>query len=286
MFLTFSIFCFLVFTFCFPCFLLQRLGQSTLARFLLFMAGLKLFLATVAALLTAGVLLNPCCKNLAEPQHRSSVPGYVGRGHRVQEHYQIHAQRLQGYYESLLAALKADAPDLLPLLEVPKPRQHGYQIVPKIIAGTRSSEERPGVRSSWYSWPWTDELIDSESKNIAGVEAELHGASALNLGARRRVYEKLARTYSQLLAGQQNVDAHIQYNRLWQAAIATDRSGYDRQTVLHDAVLERQALLDALNAPDNTGFIQTDQCRAKCGRDEKWPSRARQATGAGHPRRN
>ena len=215
------------------------------------MTALKLLLAATVGLITAGALLKPCCKSRAEPQ-RPLAPNYVQRGDRVQERYQIYSQRLEGYFESLRAALEADAPDLLPLLEVPKPPQHGYQIVPEIVAGAPLSEDPPRARSSWYSWPWTEKLIDGELRKIAGIEAELHTAWTRSSRIRRTLYESLARASSQIRARQQNIDLHIQYNRLWQAAIATDRSGYDRQTVLHDAVLERQALLDAWHTSDST----------------------------------
>jgi hypothetical protein len=47
---------------------------------------------------------------------------------------------------------------------------------------------------------------------------------------------------------QQNIDAHIQYNRLWQGTIAANRSKYDRESALHDRVLNRQEVLDVFNA--------------------------------------
>lgn len=207
------------------------------------MTILKLLLATTAVFFTTGLgLIKPCCKNPGEPLRV------------VQEHYQTHARRLQSYYASLSAALKVDAPDLLPMLEPPEPLQHGYQILPKIVADTPSPGRRPRAESSGYSWPWTGQLIDSGLKEIIRSEKELDRAGALSLTARRSAYEKLARRYREIRARQQNIDAHIQYNRLWQAAIAANRSGYDRETVLHNAVLERQAILDALNAIDGAAF--------------------------------
>lgn len=191
-----------------------------------------------------------CCTS-TEPHHSNPAPTHIWRGNLVQEHYLMHAKRLQGYYESLLATFKANAPDLLPMLESPKPPQYGYQILPKLIADTPLPDERLRLQSAWYSWPWTDELIASELKEIVRAAAELNGTRALNATSRRRLYETLARNYTQFRQRQKNIDAHIQYNRLWQAAIASNRSGYDLQTVLHNAVLERQAILEALKAPDN-----------------------------------
>jgi hypothetical protein len=45
----------------------------------------------------------------------------------------------------------------------------------------------------------------------------------------------------------QNIDAHIQYNHLWQAAIAADRAGYDQATALESQVIERRKIADQLN---------------------------------------
>ena len=49
---------------------------------------------------------------------------------------------------------------------------------------------------------------------------------------------------------QRNIDAHVQYNRFWQAAIAADRAGYDLETALQNEVLERQGILDGLRNLD------------------------------------
>jgi hypothetical protein len=49
---------------------------------------------------------------------------------------------------------------------------------------------------------------------------------------------------------QRNIDAHVQYNRFWQAAIAADRAGYDRETALQNEVLERQEILAGLRNLD------------------------------------
>jgi len=86
------------------------------------------------------------------------------------------------------------------------------------------------------------------------MEAELDRITTLTATERGAVYEKVVADCAQLPNSQRIIDAHIQYNRLWQSAIAKDKPGYDRQTVLHDAVLERQAILDALSATDDAAF--------------------------------
>jgi len=65
---------------------------------------------------------------------------------------------------------------------------------------------------------------------------------------RQMAYQQLAVRYRQIHEQQQNIDAHIQYNRLWQGAIAANRSKYERESVLHDRVLKRQEVLEVFNA--------------------------------------
>ncbi|HEX9788682.1 MAG TPA: hypothetical protein VGB09_11680, partial [Candidatus Binatia bacterium] len=46
-----------------------------------------------------------------------------------------------------------------------------------------------------------------------------------------------------------NIDAHVRYNRFWQAVVAADRSEYDRRTALQKEALELQKILAALQSP-------------------------------------
>jgi hypothetical protein len=210
------------------------------------MAALKLLLATISVFFIAGVLLiKPCCKFSGESQ---GLPQAPERSSLVQEHYRILVNRLQAYHQAISAALKVNAPDLLGLLEPPESLELGYQILPKIIADPPASEQHPRARSAGYSWPWTDRLIDGAINEILRAEEELARAVPVGSSISRGLCEKLAHRYWELREQQQNIDAHIQYNHLWQAAIATGRSAYDRETALHNKVLERQAILDVLNA--------------------------------------
>src|SRR5437667_366411 len=81
-------------------------------------------------------------------------------------------------------------------------------------------------------------------------EGELDGSPPRSASERKAAYEKMVADYRKLAEGARNIDAHIQYNRLWQPAIARDRASYDRQTVLEHAVLERQTVVDALASSD------------------------------------
>src|ERR1051325_8593275 len=134
----------------------------------------------------------------------------------------------------------------VPRLEAaaPKPVQHGYQILPKLTPDAPPPAVRPRATSSSYSWPWTRRLIDREVQKLDGLAAELDHVTTLSSSEQLAGYEKLLADYRPLPAAQRLIDSHIQYNRLWQAEIARNKTGYDRLTHLHDAVLKRQAIQD------------------------------------------
>lgn len=212
-------------------------------------------LAALAVILaTSASGLKHCCELEGTPSTIASTP--FERSERVQANYLFQAERLHTYYDTLSVALRTHAPNQLAMLEPPAPPAHGYQILPKIVRDAPPAELRPQLRSSWYSWPATEQLIHSAIWELVRSEAELKNAASLSPSAKKNAYERLARSYRQLRERQQNIDAHIQYNRLWQAEIAADRPTYDRETALHDAVLERQAIVDALAAHDGK-FVKT-----------------------------
>jgi hypothetical protein len=206
------------------------------------MARFKLLILSLPLCFTAvSLLLVP--QERAENQRTSNSGMDPGSG--VQQAYYAQVKRLRGYYESLVAMLRASAPDLVPLLDSPEPLEHGYGILPRILTSQRALEPVQS-RSAGYSWPWTHHLIDEQLSKIARAERELQGVAGRHAEARRAVFEELARSYPEMRQAQNRIDAHIAYNRLWQAAIAENRAAYDRQTFLHDTVIERQAIRQAL----------------------------------------
>ena len=215
------------------------------------MAALNVLCTTVAVLLSAGalVVLQPSVEGGRQSPGSPYVPSYIERGNRVQEHYDGYTKRLHAYYESLLAALKSSAPELVSLLvERPNPLQHGYQILPRIIADTPPLTRHPRAQSAQYSWPWTDHLIDRALTEIGRSAYQLNRALELEPGIRQAAYQQLAGRYRHIREQQQNIDAHIQYNRLWQGAIGANRLHYDRETVLHDQALKRQEIIEIFKA--------------------------------------
>ena len=170
---------------------------------------------------------------------------YIERGDQVTARYDAYNKALAKYYAALLAAVKEHAPDLLANLQPREPILQGYQILPLIVSDA-PTETRDSVSPVAYSWPWTDRLIDSEQWQTADAESELRRATGMDPEQRRAVLEKLALNYRLQSEQLRNIHAHIQYNRLWQAAIAADPSGYNRETALYGQVVERQKVVERL----------------------------------------
>ena len=191
-----------------------------------------------------GLLLHP--GHNAAGTARFDPRAYIDRGDRVERRYEDYSKRLAQHYAALIAAVKQHAPDLLAHIQPSKPILHGYQILPRIIAGA-PAEKHAHMKPVAYSWPWTDRLIENELSEIKYSEMELRHAVEVTSTERRTALERLARYYGQLSRRLQNIHAHIQHNRLWQSAIAADRSGYDRETALLVDVVERQRIVDRLN---------------------------------------
>jgi hypothetical protein len=190
--------------------------------------------------------------NPSDIHHKHPSTAYIQRGNQVQEHYQTYSERLAGYHKSLVSALRAlrtSAPDLLEPLRASPPLRHGYQILPEILP-VPLPEAPLRARSIAYSWPWTDRLIDQAWQEIGRHEAELRRAKILGGRQSRIIVERLASEFQRMGEQQRNIDAHVQYNRFWQAAIAADRAGYDLETALQNEVLERQGIHDGLKNLD------------------------------------
>jgi hypothetical protein len=189
--------------------------------------------------LLLALLFQPGRNRVFGPGEAREAAPYIARGVRVEARFQAYRRVLARYFDALSETLEASAPDLLRLLDRPEGLRTGYQILPNILAESATDEPpSPGITA--YSWPWTDRLITSELRKIINLEMELRHAAALKSALSRSSLEKLARGYRQLSDRQRNIDAHIQYNRFWQADIAADRKKYMSETRLQRLVLERQ----------------------------------------------
>lgn len=209
------------------------------------MFALKIRGWTAAVALTGALLAKPSFLESGAAQ-LSAHPVQAFRGDLTQKRYRIHTKRLYDYYASLLSALKAGAQaDLLSIVEPPRDVQFGYQILPKILDVESPYEQRSRVVA--YSWPWTDKLIDDAIREIDQSAAALARIRELTQTARRHMYGTLAHRYLQFRNQIQNIDAHIQYKRLWQTMVADHRAICDRDTALYSLVLEREAIRELLS---------------------------------------
>lgn len=184
-------------------------------------------------------------------RHRQTAPAagaassiHHEAGERVRQNYSRYTGRLAAFHTALAGAVINQTPGQLAILESAAPVVHGYQILPKIIPDAPSATLR--LHSSHYSWPATQALIDHAMAHMSRAEKQLRKAASLGRRRQQQSYQQLARSYRHLRDLQHNIDAHIQYNRLWQSDILARRASYDRWTALHDAVLERQQIRDRL----------------------------------------
>jgi len=185
-----------------------------------------------------------------------SKPAYLARGDQVESRYRSYRERLERFHEQLAERVKEFGLDLLPKLKAaaPQPIPHGYQILPKLAANMAPPAKQPRATSTGFSWPRTDQLIDQGAKALTGLERQMEEIPARPGQERRAAYEKIIDDFRRLSDGRKLIDSNVQYNRLWQFNIAELKAEYDRQTRLHDAVLERQAIADALVAKDDAAF--------------------------------
>jgi len=194
----------------------------------------------------------------ARPAAPEASPRYLQRGDAVEERYQDYSRRLQAAYDGLLAILERDAPDLAEKVKEKPPRrvEYGYRLLPEIIEDKEVPERKRRATSTSYSWARTERIIDDELRSVEQLERRLEEVVAQKPGERRPSYERIVEDYPRLQENHRLADRHIQHNRLWQRAIYNDKPRFDRDTRLHDAVVERQAILDALASPDEEGFRQ------------------------------
>jgi hypothetical protein len=202
------------------------------------------------------VVLSLVAGNRTLVRAEGSRAAYLVRGEQVEARYRTCEERLSRAREGLWEHIRKEAPDLVPTIErapvaaVP----HGYGIVPRLVADVPRPATPPRSAPASYSWPWTDRMIEREVDDLAHFETDLERAARLAPSERRAAYQKLIAGYGRISGDHHTIDAHMRYNRQWQAAIAGDKAAYDRDTGLLHAVLDRQAIRDALAIADDAGF--------------------------------
>jgi hypothetical protein len=176
----------------------------------------------------------------AAAQAPSAEPAYVLRGRQTEVQQRAFGERLGRFHQALSEALRQGAPDLLATLEPPPPKRNGYQILPRIVADAPPKPPaKPQVVS--YSWPWSETLIAREMAALDRLDADLAKVAPAPSAASRPAYEALVAGYKTVVDHCRTIDAHIDYNWLWQANIARDRPRYDRSTKLIDAIAQAQS---------------------------------------------
>jgi hypothetical protein len=207
----------------------------------------------VATLLQAPQTAAPSAAASSAPA-TALEPAYLRRGDEVEARYRAFRERLQRDFEALRPRVEQEAPDLDPKLQAATPAAipYGHRILPRMIPDLPSSQRPQRSTSTPFSWPRTEALIDTSVRKLEGLEAKLSQVSGAPPEGRNRAWENIVDDYVALAGSHRLINNQIEYNRLWQKEIARERPGYDQLTALHDAVIERQAILDAIAAgPDN-----------------------------------
>ena len=195
------------------------------------------------------------------PPQQTVLPPYVQRGKEVDTQYRAYTMRLQTFYHTLRTVLTREAPDLVLQLSRTPPQAvvYGYQIVPSLIADKPRRAKPARATSTSYSWKRTLTMLDRAGTTLTTAEGTLQGLAGRSHAARRVVYERLISGYEHLEKNQRLIDQHLQYNRFWQREIAAAPMRFAQLTRLHDAVLERQTLHDALHSgpwPEATAALE------------------------------
>jgi len=129
----------------------------------------------------------------------------------------------------------------------------GYQILPQIVADKPAAPPaKPQVVR--YSWRWSETLYGRETEAVAKLEADL--ARLSKGGAATSAYRSLVDEYGKAVIRRRAIDADVDYNWLWQAAIAANPARFDRENKRIDAVLTGEAFDDTRNSFEPPAFVR------------------------------
>ena len=216
----------------------------------------------------------PVAPSLAQAEPEA----YDRRGKQVERLYENHTDQLETAFKSLRLIVEAETPELLPELDEqpPQKRDYGYQLIPEILsdpdaacADTRQvSDAKPyHPNSNRFSWVITEARID---KNVGRLVDPLNsGLKALseisNFEERQQAIEKMVETYLELQKEHRFIEGMIQHNGLWQREISVRKPQYDKSTLIHDAIVERRLLIDALSADSDEDYANALEKTAYAG---------------------
>jgi hypothetical protein len=183
---------------------------------------------------------------------------YVRQGDLVEARYTAYRERLGRFHEQFVRQLDVIAADLGRRARSAAPRamSHGYQVLPKIVPDPPRPLMSPRSESRAFSWPRTAAFLCADATKLDALERSAQDLPRAPQNGARDAAEDLVNRYVRLEAGQRFIANSIAYNRFWQTDIAARRAFYTDTTAMHDAVLERQAIRDALEAADETAFTK------------------------------
>jgi hypothetical protein len=193
--------------------------------------------------------------SLATAAGAAERPPYLVRGDVVEARYNQYRAALAAAHGKLAGLVAAAAPDLVPALEkaTREPAPAGYQVLPRIVEDLPLRTD-PRPVTNRYSWPRCEALITRELSRIAVLEETL--AMIVAQADRRPALTDLVAGHDSLYAAQRSIASHIEYNRLWQADIASRPAHYARANALLAKIRERAATADALRREALEGEIR------------------------------
>jgi tetratricopeptide (TPR) repeat protein len=167
---------------------------------------------------------------------------------------------------------------LLPELDKqpPEKRDYGYQLIPEILpdpdaacADTSLVADAKPYRphSNRFSWAITEARIDKNvGRLVDSLNSGLKALTEISIpGEREQAIEEMVESYLELQKEHRFIEGMIQHNWLWQREISLRKPKYDKSTRVHDAIVERTLLIDALSADNDEDYENALQKTAYAG---------------------
>jgi tetratricopeptide (TPR) repeat protein len=227
--------------------------------------------AILALIIAAWLPLAPAFAQ-AEPE------AYDLRGKQVERLYKNHTELLETAFRNLRLIVETETPDLLPELDEQPPAKpdYGYQLIPEILPDpdaacadtSQVADSKPyRPKSSRFSWTITEARID---KNVGRLVDPLNSGLKALTGIsepeeRQQAIEEMVETYLELQKEHRFIEGMIQHNWLWQREISLRKPKYDQSTLIHDAIVERTLLIDALSADSEEDYEKALEKTAYAG---------------------
>jgi tetratricopeptide (TPR) repeat protein len=189
------------------------------------------------------------------------------RGREIELSFENHTETLKTAFESLRNIVEAERPDLLPKLDEYESgrRDYGYQLIPKILVDPDAactdtsfvSEEDSHIpKSSRFNWTITEARLNRDKDRVVDrLSSRLQTLAGISEPeVRAPAIEEMVEAYPELHKSHRFLDTMIQHNWLWQREISRRKAKFDRSTLIHDAIVERTLLREALTAANDESY--------------------------------